>query len=186
MKHQPDGVVPTPEGAAGDLPVQETLRRLLWYTEIAPPAIIKQRQIRGWIEKKVSTADITLSTTITDVTGCTLTLPHIGEYLIIGTFDFHFSVVPGTGSDNTAIGYLADASNNAETGNANFQVPSVDTLDNSRATVSQSWHITTTAINTVYKLQVQDDVAVANQTVIAKKTHTSITGIFIARDITIL
>ena len=37
MRHQPGSTIPVPEGTAGDLPVQEMLRRLLWDIEIAPP-----------------------------------------------------------------------------------------------------------------------------------------------------
>jgi hypothetical protein len=152
------------------------------HTELGfDPAILKQRQIIGWLGLARSSADLTLTTSSQDVAGCTLTLPHVGEYAIDAVFDFDYTAVPSDATDATASGVLADSADNEETGVAHFTVPSLDSLDSFRATVGQQWSITTTAKDTVYKLRARKSAAVAGETIKALATHTTIRALYVGR-----
>ena len=120
------------------------------------------------------TSTLTLNTIATSMTGdgdsskVRVLLPAIGEWLILGTFDFDVSTLS---SGNAAIGELfLDDSGTAETGAA---IKSMEAVD--RATVSQVWEVTTTSANTPVELKTRKDSAGGGVT--ARTTHTTIVAI---------
>ncbi len=124
----------------------------------------------GEIKLARGTSNLTLTTTAQSIVGdgdsskVRLLLPTIGDWLTIGSFDFE---VTATDPDE-CIGllFVNDSASN-ETGGALFGKGQVD-----RAVVSQTWKVTTTAVNTPVELKAKKEtnagvaVAVANSTAI--------------------
>ena len=91
-----------------------------------------------------ATGNLTLSTIQTNVPGATLTLATAGTYVVIGTFDFDAA---GDASFHLVGRLVVGAVTQS-----NEAILEVDP-DDPRATVSQTWVITTTSADTVIKLQ---------------------------------
>jgi hypothetical protein len=153
--------------------------------EGSDPAILKQRQIIGWLSVAAASSDLTLTTSNADVPGCTLTLPHVGDYAIDAVFDFEFTLLPASATDVTAVGVLTDSGDTEvdTPRGALLRVPSVDDLDTFRATVPQQWAVTTTSVNEVYKLRARKDNSLAGVTIKAIQVHTTIRAHYIGRDV---
>ncbi|KKM26160.1 hypothetical protein LCGC14_1587480 [marine sediment metagenome] len=149
------------------------------------PVLLWQRQITGWAAIAAASSDLTLTTSNQDVAGATLTLPHIGEYEIDGGFDVEYTAVTASATDAAAIGVLTDSGDTeVDSPRAGIlTVPSVDNLDAFRSPPSQRWLVTTTAIDTVYKLRARKGAAVAGETIKVLQTHTTIKARYIGRNI---
>lgn len=141
------------------------------------------RRKRRSILIAASSSDLTLTTSNQDVAGCTLTLPHIGDYAIDAVFAFVFEAIPAGSGATAAIGVLTDsADTEVDTPRAAlFSVPTLDDLDGSRATVAQQWAVTTTSKDTVYKLRARKDPNVANEVIKAIDDHTTIRAHYVGR-----
>jgi len=129
-------------------------------------------------QQATASADLTLTGAEQDVVGATLTLAEPGVYDITGIFDLSDIGDPG----ETLLGVLSVAgvsqtqlaelrgiatSFSAGTGDSSY---SLDT--NVRATVAQTWRVTTTAVNTVAKLRSYKTGGAG--TSVAAQTHTRI------------
>lgn len=161
----------TEVAAASDVPA--TRQRPTLYYVLGPPVQLflvdkdGQKEL-GWSAQALCTADTTIDGTERDVTGCSVTLPVPGTYLITGVFDMEmFSGFVG----DTGVGKLTDAADVAETQEATFE----PTALNGRATVTQRWRISTTTDNEVWKLRVLLSGG-AGTGMRTKQSHTTITA----------
>jgi hypothetical protein len=149
------------------------------------PVLLWQRQITGWAAIAAASSDLTLTTSNQDVAGATLTLPHIGDYEIDAGFDFEFTSVPPSATDVATIGVLTD-SGDTEVDSpraAILTVPSVDDLDSFRAGIGQRWLVTTTVIDTVYKLRARKNSNLVGLVAKVLTDHTTIKAHYIGRNI---
>ncbi len=118
--------------AASNLPA--TRQRPTLYYVTGPPVQLflidkdGQKEL-GWSAQALCSADTTVDGTERDVTGCSVTLPVPGTYLISGVFD---AEATGGIIGDTIVGLLTDASDVAETQVATFEPTAV----NGRATVT--------------------------------------------------
>lgn len=170
-------VIPTRVAATSDLPATR-LKPTLYYVTGPPVQLFLvdkdgQREL-GYTARAAATSDLTLTTSNQDVVGASLTLPHIGTYVIRAVFDFEFTTVVTTIIDIAAIGVLTDSGGAEEAEQAGFTVPSVTDLDAFRATVAQQWIITTTSKDEVFKLRARKSATVGTETIKVKQTHTTI------------
>ena len=113
-----------------------------------------------------ATGSLTLTTSAADVTGVTVTLIKIGTYLITAVFDMEHSVA-GAG---VAIGELV-LGGTTRGGQALAHEGAV------RVTVPQVWLVTTTALNTIAKLQAKKSINAGTAT--ANVTHTKIVALLV-------
>lgn len=122
-----------------------------------PPSVLKLSP-----EREAATADLTLTTSDQEITGCSTTLVEPGTYLVWGVFDFQHSAAGG----GVAVGNLY-VDGTAETSIAPLEEGAV------RGTVSQVWLVTTTGRDTEANLQASKTVNAG--TVAAKQNHTTLT-----------
>jgi hypothetical protein len=113
-----------------------------------------------------ATANLTLSTTATDVTGATITLNRSGSYIIRAIFDF---TEIGAGDVSQLFTGTLIFDGVAQTATAVY-VPGVV---NGRACVSQQWLISTTTIGSIVKLQAQKNGGTGTSTANATTTTIS-------------
>jgi hypothetical protein len=116
---------------------------------------------------KPCTSTLTLTTTVQDVAGCTLTFTLAGAHgfaLVVGTFDFQPTA---TSAGNIAIGALmADAATQSQ------QVIWSDNGANSRGTLSQSWVVPLAAGSHTLKLRASK--VASGGTHVANSSHTNL------------
>ncbi|KKN19509.1 hypothetical protein LCGC14_0944960 [marine sediment metagenome] len=112
--------------------------------------------LTGEIKLARATADLTLTLTAQSITGdgdsskVRLLLPTIGDWLIIGTFDIDITAT----DPDAGIGELfVNDSGTAETGLAIYWPGSVAANLTGRATVTQSWKVTTATADTPVELK---------------------------------
>jgi hypothetical protein len=94
------------------------------------------------LQYATSSTNLTLTTTMTDVAGMTLTLPRTGTHLVIAVMDFIFN-----SGDGTLVAQLV------VNGTPQGAPVTYGNTGNGRATVAQQWPVTTAAINAVIKIQ---------------------------------
>lgn len=116
--------------------------------------------------REAATADLALTTSDQDVTGCSVTLGSSGTYLVWGVFDFHHSASGG----GVAVGSLY-VDGTAETSTALLDEAAV------HASVSQVWLVSTSP-DIVVKLAAKKTVNAG--TVEVKANHTTITVLRVA------
>ena len=117
----------------------------------------------GQIIRAAASANLTLTTSFQDIVGATVTLPTVGDWEITAVFDFGHGVIGGI----LAEGQLLVA------GVAQTSIAKLDD-DAVRGTVTQSWKVTTTVVNTVLKLQARKTNAAGNST--CHSTDTTLTA----------
>lgn len=117
---------------------------------------------------KPASGNLTLSTSVQDVPGCTLTFSVAGAHafvMVVGTFDFQPSV---SSAGNNAVGYLTvDGSARSQ------QAIWTDNGANSRDTTPQSWIVPVAAGSHTVKLQANKTGAGGTHT--ANSPHTTMT-----------
>ena len=125
----------------------------------------------GAILHAAADAGLTLTTSYQDVSGATVTLPTPGDWLITATFAFTES---GSGDE----GQLARGQLLAD-GVAQSPIAFLILLDGLRATVVQTWKVTTTATDVIAKLQAKKDGGTGSS--VASATATTITAAGVQR-----
>jgi hypothetical protein len=120
------------------------------------------------LKQAESTADLTLTNVEQDIPGASITLDKAGVWLVVGTFDFGYTMAGVT----RALGKLSVAGV-IQTATATLR------NDNSapvRATVSQIWRISAN-LNDVLKLRANKVTAPAN--IVAFSPHTKMAALFV-------
>ncbi len=152
---------------------------MLYYVEGPPVQLFLvdkdgQKEL-GYTALAAATEDLDpLTTANQDVVGASLTLPHVGVYVVDAVFDFFFDSVSDFAGATIAVGVLTNSSDVEETGIAAFAVSSDVAIEDPRATVSQVWIITTTSRDEVFKLRARKSRTVAGEIVKVLTVHTRI------------
>ena len=114
-----------------------------------------------------ASAQLTLSTTVTDITGATVTLDKNGTWVVVGIFEFIHS-----GTDGTQRGYL-DYNGATQTGNSSH----LGSATAEKATVAQVWFLTVTGQPKVAKLRADKSSGASSST--CEATNTTINAVFL-------
>lgn len=152
--------------SSGAVP-DKSLQPGLWVVPGTPPElwlVDENGQVQlGYSAEAVCSGDVTLTTVDwTDVTGCSITVPNAGAYIVVGTINY--DRVSGT---STIIRGRLLVDGSAQTGQIEDTEPDV-----SSHTSAQSWSITTAAADEVVKLQAQRSAGTGNHVINA--THSKI------------
>jgi hypothetical protein len=154
--------------SAGQVATATSATAAAWQT----PSTAALLTALGSSTSKPCTSTLTLTTTVQDVAGCTLTFTLAGAHgfaLVVGTFDFQPTA---TSAGNIAIGALmADATTQSQ------QVIWSDNGANSRGTLSQSWVVPLAAGSHTLKLRASK--VAAGGTHVANSSHTNMSVLIV-------